>query len=114
MENSGESGDDGGPLGSTAFLAGNAVPTSYIGVQDDMEGRLAFSRKNGTNCDRASNFCYTFVYYCKRDFRMFYMLISHFVLTLECRRAFSRITCLRSLPLMILIECSIFISAFLI
>lgn len=45
MENSGESGDDGGPLGSTAFLAGNAVPTSYIGVQDDMEGRLAFSRK---------------------------------------------------------------------
>ncbi|XP_012228079.1 uncharacterized protein Nf-YB [Linepithema humile] len=37
MENSGESGDDGGPLGSTAFLAGSAVPTSYIGVQDDME-----------------------------------------------------------------------------
>lgn len=42
MENS-ESGDDGGPLGTTAFLGGNSVSTSYIGVQsDDMEGRLAF------------------------------------------------------------------------
>ncbi|XP_014480522.1 PREDICTED: nuclear transcription factor Y subunit beta [Dinoponera quadriceps] len=37
MENS-ESGDDGGPLGPTAFLGGNSVNTSYIGVQsDDME-----------------------------------------------------------------------------
>lgn len=40
MENSGESGDDGGPLGSTAFLGGGTVATSYIGVQSDMEGRL--------------------------------------------------------------------------
>ncbi|KAH0954523.1 hypothetical protein HN011_000927 [Eciton burchellii] len=38
MENSGESGDDGGPLGSTAFLGGGGVAASYIGVQsDDME-----------------------------------------------------------------------------
>ncbi|KAM0724715.1 Nuclear transcription factor Y subunit beta [Formica fusca] len=37
MENSGESGDDGGPLGSTAFLGGGNVATSYIGVQSDME-----------------------------------------------------------------------------
>ncbi|XP_043248727.1 nuclear transcription factor Y subunit B-4 [Colletes gigas] len=38
MENSGESGDDGGPLGPTAFLSGGGVSTSYIGVQsDDME-----------------------------------------------------------------------------
>lgn len=41
MENSGESGDDGGPLGATAFLGGSGVSASYIGVQsDDMEGRL--------------------------------------------------------------------------
>jgi len=41
MENSGESGDDGGPLGSTAFLGGGGVAASYIGVQsDDMEGKL--------------------------------------------------------------------------
>lgn len=44
MENSGESGDDGGPLGSTAFLGGGTVATSYIGVQSDMEGKLAFLR----------------------------------------------------------------------
>ncbi|XP_029163758.1 nuclear transcription factor Y subunit B-1 [Nylanderia fulva] len=36
MENSGESGDDG-PLGSSSFLGGNTVATSYIGVQSDME-----------------------------------------------------------------------------
>ncbi|EFN88272.1 nuclear transcription factor Y subunit B-4 [Harpegnathos saltator] len=37
MENS-ESGDDGGPLGTTAFLGGNNVSASYISVQsDDME-----------------------------------------------------------------------------
>lgn len=43
MENS-ESGDDGGPLGPTAFLSGSGVSTSYIGVQsDDMEGRLGAS-----------------------------------------------------------------------
>lgn len=41
MENSGESGDDGGPLGPTAFLGGGGVSASYISVQsDDMEGRL--------------------------------------------------------------------------
>lgn len=41
MENSGESGDDGGPLGATAFLGGSGVNASYISVQsDDMEGRL--------------------------------------------------------------------------
>lgn len=41
MENSGESGDDGGPLGPTAFLSGSGVSASYISVQsDDMEGRL--------------------------------------------------------------------------
>jgi hypothetical protein len=46
MENSGESGDDGGPLGSTAFLGGGGVAASYIGVQsDDMEGKLAFLYK---------------------------------------------------------------------
>lgn len=46
MENSGESGDDN-PLGSTSFLGGGTVATSYIGVQSDMEGRLAFfPRKN--------------------------------------------------------------------
>lgn len=38
MENSGESGDDGGPLGSSAFLGGGGVSASYISVQsDDME-----------------------------------------------------------------------------
>ncbi|XP_033340377.1 nuclear factor Y-box B [Megalopta genalis] len=38
MENSGESGDDGGPLGPTAFLSGGGVSASYISVQsDDME-----------------------------------------------------------------------------
>lgn len=38
MENSGESGDDGGPLGPTAFLGGSGVSASYIGVQsDDLE-----------------------------------------------------------------------------
>ncbi|XP_003693067.1 nuclear transcription factor Y subunit B-1 isoform X1 [Apis laboriosa] len=38
MENSGESGDDGGPLGPTAFLGGGGVSASYISVQsDDME-----------------------------------------------------------------------------
>ncbi|CAK9803281.1 Nuclear transcription factor Y subunit beta [Anthophora plagiata] len=38
MENSGESGDDGGPLGPTAFLGGGTVSASYISVQsDDME-----------------------------------------------------------------------------
>jgi len=37
MENSGESGDDGGPLRSRAFLGGGTVATSYIGVQSDME-----------------------------------------------------------------------------
>ena len=35
MENSGESGDDGGPLGPTAFLGGSGVSTSYISVQSD-------------------------------------------------------------------------------
>ncbi|XP_012284038.1 nuclear transcription factor Y subunit B-1 [Orussus abietinus] len=35
MENSGESGDDGGPLGSTSFLGGSGVSASYIGVQSD-------------------------------------------------------------------------------
>ena len=40
MENSGESGDDGGPLGPTAFLGGSGVSTSYISVQsDEMDGR---------------------------------------------------------------------------
>lgn len=39
MENSGESGDDGGPLGASSFLGAGGVSTSYIGVQsDDMEG----------------------------------------------------------------------------
>lgn len=39
MENSGESGDDGGPLGTSAFLSGPGVGASYIGVQsDDLEG----------------------------------------------------------------------------
>ncbi|XP_046751224.1 nuclear transcription factor Y subunit B-1 [Diprion similis] len=38
MENSGESGDDGGPLGTSAFLGGGGVGASYIGVQsDDLE-----------------------------------------------------------------------------
>ncbi|XP_015589055.1 nuclear transcription factor Y subunit B-1 [Cephus cinctus] len=39
MENSGESGDDGGPLGPTSFLHGGSdVSASYIGVQsDDLE-----------------------------------------------------------------------------
>lgn len=38
MENSGESGDDGGPLGPSAFLGGGGVSASYIGVQsDDLE-----------------------------------------------------------------------------
>lgn len=42
MENSGESGDDTGPLGHPSFLSGNGVATSYIGVQsDDLEGRLS-------------------------------------------------------------------------
>lgn len=41
MENSGESGDDTGPLGTTTFLGGNAVTASYISVQsDDMEGKF--------------------------------------------------------------------------
>ncbi|XP_066590674.1 uncharacterized protein Nf-YB [Prorops nasuta] len=35
MENSGESGDDAGPLSSTAFLGGSSVSTTYIGVQSD-------------------------------------------------------------------------------
>lgn len=35
MENSGESGDDGGPLGTTTFL-GSGVAGNYIG--GDIEG----------------------------------------------------------------------------
>lgn len=46
MENSGESGDDGGPLGTTPFLGGSGVSASYMGVQsDDLEGgRLGFHK----------------------------------------------------------------------
>ena len=36
MENSGESGDDGGPLGTTTFLTGSGVTGNYIG--GDLEG----------------------------------------------------------------------------
>ena len=36
MENSGESGDDGGPLGTTTFLGGSGIAGNYIG--GDIEG----------------------------------------------------------------------------
>lgn len=41
MENSGESGDDGGPQGGTNFFTGG-VSGNYIGVQsDDLEGKTS-------------------------------------------------------------------------
>lgn len=36
MENSGESGDDGGPLGSSTFLGDSGIAGNYIG--GDLEG----------------------------------------------------------------------------
>lgn len=36
MENSGESGDDGGPLGSSTFLGDGGMTGNYIG--GDLEG----------------------------------------------------------------------------
>lgn len=38
MENSGESGDDGGPLGSSSFLGDGGIAGNYIG--GDLEGML--------------------------------------------------------------------------
>ncbi|KAL2725099.1 nuclear transcription factor Y subunit B-1 [Vespula squamosa] len=48
MENSGESGDDGGPLGPTTFLGGSGVSASYIGVpSDDLEENTDDSNHGG-------------------------------------------------------------------
>lgn len=39
MDNSGDSGDDVVPLGTSGFLSGSGVSSAYIGVQsDDLEG----------------------------------------------------------------------------
>lgn len=50
METSNEGGDDGGPLGATAYLSAAGVSTGYIGVHtDELEGLF-------TNCGFTSIF----------------------------------------------------------
>ncbi|XP_011495589.1 PREDICTED: nuclear transcription factor Y subunit beta isoform X3 [Ceratosolen solmsi marchali] len=53
MENSGESGEDSGSIGTTAFLASSSIASSYISMQsDDMEDDPENTDdSNPGNCD---------------------------------------------------------------